>query len=316
MSHSSPFGPVHVLLNPASGGGTAGRRWRNVSRLAAEIFPGLILHHSDGPGSLTRIARVLAESGEPAVVIGAGGDGTSHEVLNGIAPASGAGPGRIRMGWLPLGSGNDLARAVGVPNDPRRALQSYRRMIEDRIDLGTVRFTDTDGAARALTFGNSLTFGLSAEVLERVGRANKRMGGRIAYFIGTARALLEQQEISFQLTVDGDQLAAEPARLVSITNGPSLGAGMRIAPMARLADGQLELLWIGGLSRIEALVLFPRVYFGSHLDHPRVRHRRIATMQVDAPRTLGFEVDGELYRGQPPFQVEVSPGRLSIVRPA
>src|SRR5262245_21014178 len=99
----SRLGPFHVLLNPASGGGAAGARWREAAAAASTTFPGFTLRQSEKAGDLKRFARELADSGEAATIIAAGGDGTSHEVLNGLLDPGGTGPGHARMGWLPLG---------------------------------------------------------------------------------------------------------------------------------------------------------------------------------------------------------------------
>lgn len=269
------------------------------------MFPGLVVHQSSAPGDLGRLARELAN--EECLVLAAGGDGTSHEVINGLIAGSDGLP-TAAIGWLPLGSGNDLARSLGVPLDGRAALERYRRWTGDTIDVGRVRHRDAAGTPVERIFGNSLTFGLSAEVLRLVER--KPLGGRLSYFLATLKTLATRPTTALALDgVDGR------FRLVSITNGTSIGAGMRITPAARLDDGELDLVTVGDLTRTAAALLFPRIYWGGHLPHRGVRSTRVTRLTVSAAAPLAFEADGELFLGTPPFDITVEPRRLRVARP-
>jgi diacylglycerol kinase (ATP) len=267
-----------------------------------------VIHSSAARGDLARAAKGLA--GEDALILATGGDGTSHEVINGLVGGTAAVP-TAAMGWLPLGSGNDLARSLGVPLDGPAALDRYQRWTGATIDVGRVRYRGAAGAPVERIFGNSLTFGLSAEVLRLVERTGKPLGGRLSYFLATLETLATTPATA--LALDGVEGLF---RLVSITNGTSIGAGMRITPAARLDDGQLDLVTVGDLTRPAAALLFPRIYWGGHLTHPGVRARPITRLTVSAAGPLAFEADGELFLGSPPFDITVEPSRLRVARPA
>ena len=296
---------LHVLLNPSSAGGASLRRWRSLEPLARELFPGHLVHSSRQAGELIRIAAELAPT--DGVLLAAGGDGTSHEVINGLAAGAHT---RAALGWLPLGSGNDLARAMSVPFDPRLALLSYREPIFDTIDLGRIEYRMIGGEPAHKVFGNSFTIGVSADVLRLVARLGKPLGGKASYFLATVLALAKHRLAP--VTIDGER---DHYRLVAISNGGSFGAGMRIIPTAVLDDGQLDLVTFGGISRIGTAALFPSIYWAGHLRHQAVRHRRGATVEIDADQPLAFEADGELFEGLPPFRITVLPSALRVARP-
>lgn len=303
---------VHVLLNPAGAGGAALERWRRIEGRARLLFPDLSLHRSQKPGDLRQIAGELASL--DALVLAAGGDGTSHEVVNGLldrrtASAALTAP-RATMGWLPLGSGNDLARSQGIPLDGRRALERYRRFDSALIDVGRLRYRDEQGGVVERVFGNSLTFGLSANVLALTAARGKPLGGRMSYFLATLWALARAP--AARLGIDG---AEESFRLVSITNGTCFGAGMRITPTACLDDGALDLLTVAAVPRLETALLFPRIYWGGHLRHRAVRHRHFRATTITASGPLAFEADGELFAGHSPFEIAVLPRALRVARP-
>ncbi len=303
---------IHVLLNPAGDRGRAGAHWDRLEPQARVRFPDLTVHRADHPGDVEARARGLAAAARPALLIAAGGDGTSNEVVNGLI-AAGPPPG-IVMGWLPLGSGNDLAQAAGTPRDPARAVASWNPARTRRIDVGRVRFRDRAGRRVERIFGNSLTVGLSTDVLEEVAR-QRTLRGRLGYLVAALMAIANGRARRLTIrSLDGAPLFEGPSLLVAFTNGARFGAGMRIAPSARLDDGQLDLVAVPNLGRFEALRIFPRIYRGGHLRSPRITHRAVASVVIDLDEPAPFEIDGELIAWvASPVEVGVLPSRLTIL---
>lgn len=300
--------PVHLLLNPASAGGRALRRWRRIAPDVRAALGPFELHLSRHPGDLADRAAGLA--GEDATVIAAGGDGTSHEVVSGLLrPAGNAAP-RAVLGWLPLGSGNDLARAAGVPRHIRPALRLLASAVPRPIDAGRLRCQDATGTPVEHVFGNSATFGLSAAVLRLVERYGKPLGGPLTYAAAAAAVLLREAPAELALAIEGEPPVSGRFLLASCTSGPTFGAGMRIAPGARIDDGRLDLVTVAAIARLRALALFPRVYRGGHLRHPAVRRRAVRAVAIITPGPSCFDLDGELRQGHPPFEIEVRAGAL------
>lgn len=302
--------PVHVLLNPVSGGGRSLRRWRRLeARARAQLAP-LHLHSSAGPGDLEATARSLR--GEEVVVVAAGGDGTSHEVVNGLVGDGTGPPPRAVLGWLPIGSGNDLARSAGVPRHASGALGLIAGREPSWIDVGRVRYRTGRGPATRI-FGNSLTVGLSGAVLDLVSRQRGWLRGNPAYGLAAVRALVTGRPTPLVVTADGRPAFHGSSWLVSITNGARFGAGMLAAPGARVDDGRLHLVTVAGMSRLEALLLFPRIYSGRHLGHPGVTRWSVLHAHIAHDGPLPLELDGELLPAVPPIEVDLVPQALAAI---
>jgi diacylglycerol kinase family enzyme len=301
--------PVHVLLNPASGGGRALRRWQQVESQAGDVLAPLAVQVSSRAGELEAIARALRDT--DTVVVAAGGDGTSHEVVNGLLGAPGSPPPRAILAWLPLGSGNDLARSAGVPGRTGAGLELIRRRPTRPIDAGRISYRGPAGPATRV-FGNSLTAGLSGQVLDRVSRGGIG-GGRAAYGVAAVRALIGGQPPPIAGEADGQAVFDASTWLVSITNGAYFGAGMLAAPGARIDDGRLHLVTVDPLSRLRALALFPRVYGGHHLSHPAVTRHAMVRARITSARPLDLEIDGERLTVSSPIEVTLLRAALTAV---
>ncbi len=304
--------PVYVLLNPASGNGRAGRRWRQLESRARAIFPNLTVLPSTAPGELRTQAASIARRGEAALVLAAGGDGTSHEVVNGLVDAGFDHP--TAMGWIPIGSGNDLARSAGVPMGRPACIEAYRQRMSTRIDVGMIEYRTRSDAPARRAFGNSFTLGLTVEVLERVRRAGKALGG-LSYSLAAVAAIVGQPPLRIRTVLDDDPTDLGDLRLLSITNGRTFGAGMQITPGARFDDGMFDAVWLRWLPALPAMGLFPKIFWGGHLTHPRVSHRPVRRLELPGQAPLAFEADGELIEARGPLRVELVPLGLGVVRP-
>ncbi|MGE0552877.1 MAG: diacylglycerol kinase family protein [Gemmatimonadales bacterium] len=305
--------PVHLLLNPAAAGGRAGRRFRRLApALEAGLGDRLVVHRSPRPGALRELAAGLAR--EPGTVVAAGGDGTSGEVIGGLATA-----GRelvARLWWLPLGSGNDLARTLGARDGAADFLVQVDAPATRAIDLGRLIDRGPDGGERIRLFGNSLALGLPPEVLLATERYGKPLGGALSYAVAAVLTLLRHRPIVLGLDHEGAPASEAPYRLIAVSNGGRFGGGMRIAPEARLDDGLLDLVTVGPIPRLEAVTVFPSVYRGRHLSHPAIALRRIERLEISGRGVLPLELDGECDTVSLPCRVEVVPGALRVAHPA
>jgi diacylglycerol kinase (ATP) len=278
---------AHLVLNPAADGGRAGRRRAGISEVleAGGVRP--VWHVTEGTGNAYEIVRGLPD-GAPAVAVG--GDGTVHEVA-----AACAGTGRS-MGILPVGTGNDYVKALGIGGDLRRALGA---LLE-----GKVRVVDA-GEVNGVPFNNGLGIGFDAEVAEGVAAAPSYLGGpgRYAWCHGAT------------LRLDGERTVEAETILVAVALGTTYGSMFRLAPDAVLDDGLFEVVWSEEVSRTEVLRLIPSALWGNLTDKKKVHVARAREVEVELSEPVPAHVDGEMLSPTREFRARVLPGALRVIVP-
>jgi diacylglycerol kinase (ATP) len=284
---------VPLLVNLASGG--AGRRL-GLARLRAA--PGLEVVVTRGAEELRQCVRRAVLEGRTRILI-AGGDGTQHLAIQELAGSGCA------LGIVPIGSGNDLARALGLPRDVPAAVRHALAATPRTIDLGEVAGRRFAGAA---------SFGLDAEVARR---ARERAGagrGRWIYPWIALRALATFRPPEVRVDHDGGRFTG-PVLLVAVANSPCYGGGMRIAPGATLDDGWLDLVLVRAMPRLRALALLPGLYRGRHVRHPAVQIVRVRRATITCAQSLPIFGDGEPLGEAGPrgITIGVAPGALRVL---
>lgn len=302
---------VLAIVNPRSRGGATARRWPAVeAKLRAALGP-LEVEATRGPRDAERIAREGVRAGVELLVV-AGGDGTLSETAAGLL---GAGLGRYaEIAPLPLGTGGDFVRGLGLPADVDAAIARIAGGRARRIDAGRIALHDRRGAPATTWFLNIASAGISGLVTELVNQAPKTLGGRASFLIGTLRGIARWRAAPMRVRIDGEIAHEGPLDLVSVANGSYFGGGMRIAPEARADDGAFDVVWIRGSSRTKLLRQLPRLYDGSHVALPEVFVRRGTRVELEplAPDTeVCIEVDGEPI-GRLPACFELLPGALAL----
>lgn len=283
-----------VILNPAAGRGRGIRKWQRVAPLFADAH----VVETEQPGDAEWLAREASESAH--VVVAAGGDGTISEVANGLVGT------QAHLGILPLGTGNDLARTLGIGLDIHRAADIVLSGTPRAIDL--YRWTSGSRTGYGI---NVAGCGFDATVAHRINTGYRRLGGTAAYLAAVVDCLWRYRPVPLQLRVD-EQTHEATGMLVAIGNGQSYGGGMRVAPLAQVDDGELDVVMVEGMGRAEFLRNSPRVFRGTHLSHPRVRHYRSRHVEVNGPDGTPVLVDGELV-GTLPLRIDVMPAAMTIV---
>jgi diacylglycerol kinase (ATP) len=226
--------------------------------------------------------RNARAGGFDAVVL-VGGDGTVHEALPAVAAEG------LPLGIVPSGRGNDFARNLGLPLDPRANLFLNPDPARRRVDLPSV-----NGAP----FGSIACVGFDAEVnrLARDGRGY--FGGTLGYLVCVLRALPDFRPFEVEIRVDGRVWSGE-ILMLAVANGACYGGGMRIAPRAIMDDGRLDVCVIEPLPKLELLRSFPRVFRGTHTTHPRVTMYSAPSVAVCTAEPHEIFADGE-YAGTTP----------------
>jgi len=304
------------IVNPVAGNGKGRKVWHRLELiLQRDHIPYEVLV-TTGPRDAIELAARSAKL-HPLAIVAVGGDGTLHEVAQGLSEQASSCP----VAYIPAGSGNDFARALRIQFEPEEAL---RRLME------TLASTSGDHAPRSpfdmLRFGdiwaiNSLGAGLDGFVIKLTLEAKykrwlNRIGlGSLVYPLTLLRALLKYRPGTAVVTVDGRRMRFDKLWFCAVTNISYFGGGMRIVPDARPDDGTADVCIVSGISRLGLLFAFPRVYKGTHTSLKAVTFLRGRSVRVESDKPLVIQADGE-YAGETPAIMELVPGHLQVVRPA
>jgi YegS/Rv2252/BmrU family lipid kinase len=303
-----------LVVNPASRAGATERRFAVIERELRAALGDYDAAWTKGPRDAVRIAREAATAGYGRLLVG-GGDGTASEIATGLL---GAGSNEdVTLGFLPLGTGGDLLRTLGVPRALGGALEILRAGKTREIDAGRLDYRDDDGLPASTFFVNETSVGLAGLVAQLVTRGTKALGATGSFLLGTVRAIVRHQPYAARVRVDG-QLAHEGALvLATASNGRYFGGGMQVAPNASLDDGLFHSVIIPGMPTPELLVRLPSLYSGHHLTAPGVRELRGRVLEVEplgAALPQRFECDGEPL-GTTPLRAQIVPRALRVIAP-
>jgi len=315
-----------VVVNPTADRGHADRAGvRTLARLREHGHDVRELSGTSFDDALGR-ARAAVTHGLDALVV-VGGDGMVHLGANACAGTT------TPLGIVAAGSGNDYARALGLP---LRDVDAAVRVLLGALDAGArvvdaARVTSDDPAEEPRWFCGVLSAGLDAAVNARANRM-RRPRGRARYAVAALQELARFRPFGYRITIESRTGTAagpapdapvasvwdSPGTLVAVANGPAIGGGIRIAPDALVDDGDLDLVLAGPLSRHGALRVFPLTYAGKHVGHPVVDVRRVVRVRLEptdqgVPPPPAF-ADGELI-GPLPREVRVVPGALHVLAP-
>jgi YegS/Rv2252/BmrU family lipid kinase len=296
---------MYVIFNPTAARGAAERRLHQVQRLLdgrAEF------HSTEGPGHAEELAHAAALAGHPTVVA-AGGDGTVHEVANGVLRANQP---SVGFGVIPFGSGNDYASALQVPRDVRHVCSSLLSETTRLVDVGEV----CDERGRKRFFVNTLGMGLSGAVSwESLGI--KRLRGLALYSVAVLRAIWKHfHAIDAVLTIDA-QRHEWPILYMALGVGQREGGGFVIAPNAKLDDGLFDYLHAGRVSRLQALRYVPQLLRGGVSSNDSVlRTGQCQRLLVESSQPLLAHLDGEMFArpgdGVQRLEIQMLPRRLQV----
>ncbi len=289
-----PRRDVVVLTNPTAGKGRAARVREGVlPQLRAEGWRIRTVEGRDADEALD-LARAAVDEG-PDALLACGGDGLVNLALQAVAG------GDVPLGIVPAGTGNDAARAIGMPvGDPVAVARHLLAWRERPMDLART-------AGRY--FACVLAAGFDAVVNERA-NAMTWPRGQMRYHLATLAELRVFEPRRYVLDLDGTPRSLD-AMLVAVGNGPSFGGGLRITHGALLDDGLLDVVVIKPLSRADLVRTYPKLFHGTHVHHPQYEHHRVRTVTVAAPGIVGY-ADGERF-GALPLTVECVPGAVRVL---
>ena len=282
-----------LLVNPTSGKGKFALHSAEVARrLMSGGYDVTVLQGVDAADAADLGRAAVADGCD--VLVAMGGDGMVHLALQVVSGTS------TRLGIIPTGTGNDVARYLELPRaDPLAAA--------DVIVAGNTRRIDLASTGPAV-FGTVLASGFDSLVNERANSMHWPKG-QMRYNLATLAELRVFKPLPYTLELDGQRMQLE-AMLVAVGNGPSYGGGLRMCEGALLDDGMLDVVIIKPMSKFELLRVYPRLFKGTHVTHPAYQHHRVRTASVAAPGIVGY-ADGERL-GPLPITVEALPAAVTV----
>lgn len=297
---------VRLIVNPAAGGGRAGRCEPAATHALARRGVDVRASHTRSLEHARELAGEAADAGETVVALG--GDGLIGAIADELCHHAGA-----TLGVIPGGRGNDLARVLGIPEDPEGAAEVIAAGHTRAIDLGLVGSDAQGGPERA--FVGIASVGFDSEANRIANEAPSWLGG-LVYAYGALRALARWQPVRFVLELDPP---SEPRAFTGFTvgaaNSKCYGGGMRAAPGALLDDGLLEVMVLESVGKLAFLTrILPKVFSGRHVEDPTVQIFAARSVRISAERPFTVYADGDPI-GELPVTVRALQGAITMLLP-
>lgn len=294
--------PATLIVNPNAGRGRAGRLLGAIRNTFAESGVELRTIESRGPGDVEQQVREVAANRERAVIV-AGGDGTINEAVNGVLATGG----ETALGVVPIGTGNDFAKAASIPLHWEHAAA----LLADRLQsTGQARPVDA-GRCNGRYFANVAGIGFDAEVSAVAAKSRAPLGDAV-YLLALFRTLGRLAPHALDVSLDGESAAGD-FTLVSFCNGPWAGGMFQFAPAAENDDGLLDVVCVDAIRRRRIVTLLPKLLRGTHLSEPEVLVRLVRSCRIEAAEPLAWHIDGEVQEPAARFEVELLPGALRLL---
>ena len=296
---TSPFGPMTLICNARSGRGGVGKALPEVRSHLEERGLEYEVRHTERRGHATEIARAALENGS-RFLVAVGGDGTVHEVVNGMIAEDRAIKPDAVLGVVAAGTGSDFIKTFGIPAMPGHAVAHLDGPESFTIDIGKITYQQ-DGVEVVRYFPNIAEAGLGAAVVARAERLPRWLGPTVYFF---AFWLTIRKHKKVDVVVDlVDRKFEGPINNLVVANGQFFGGGMKIAPKAAPTDGLLD-IQIESVSKREAIAIVPKIYKGEHVPHPDIKEAKRVRCSITSERPLPIEADGEVL-GTTPATFEV-----------
>lgn len=295
---------IYFIINPQAKNGYSLKVWAEVEKRIRLTEHSFVAYFTEHPGHATRLAETIRNVESESIIVVIGGDGTLHEVINGVADAD-----NIPVGFIPAGSGNDFSRGYQVPKDPILALElllEQMNRVPEYVDIGEI--TQTQG--KKTFFINNMGTGFDALITKEAnGSAFKKVLNRFslgnliyAYFV--IKKLFSYKCTKVTITIDGKKHEFTKTWFVTVSNQPYYGGGMKISPNASVLDGILNVTVVNHLSRMKFLMVFITVFWGGHVRFKEVSNFIGKNITIDTEDKLYVHADGE-YIGETPLDIRV-----------
>jgi YegS/Rv2252/BmrU family lipid kinase len=312
-----------LIVNPRSGGGKTGKIFDAMRAPLERALGPIDVAFTERGRHAVELAREAAVAGR-GVVVAVGGDGTIHEVVNGLMlarDAAGPGANATKMGVIGQGTGGDFRRTLGLEHRLDRYAAAIAGGKTKRVDVGRASFRGHDGAPARSFFVNILSAGIGGVVDQLVAEAGRGLGGTLTYYTASVRGLLKSAigdcSCTYSLGGGEEKVVTHRTRNIAVCNGRFFGSGMKVGPMADPDDGVFDVVSLGDAGRLRfAIDSTTRIYTGDHIGTKGVIHFRCDKVHIElrnpqvSSRFL-LDVDGEPL-GELPVTIEIARGALRL----
>ncbi|MPZ72919.1 MAG: YegS/Rv2252/BmrU family lipid kinase [Nitriliruptorales bacterium] len=304
---SSPHGPMRLIVNPRAGRGIVGKTMPELTDALRGQGLQFDVVETKGARQASQAATEALRHGI-RYLVAVGGDGTVHEVVNGMFDGTEAIAPDAVLGVAAAGSGCDFVRTFGLDRKPKVIAKHLAGDATMDIDVGVVEYADLDGKPASSLFANIAEVGYGAEVVRRAERY-PRWFGRLRYLIGAYSAIMRTPRPETTVTVDHTSKTVPLVELV-VANCQFFGGAMKVAPRALPDDGKFNVqLYTGQRSQVFTLTM--KIYRGEHLPHPDITEYQSSTVSLTPDPALLVEADGEVL-GTTPAQFRLLPRALRL----
>lgn len=299
------------IVNPAAKNGKAIKVWRKLEKNLLKQSVEYKVYFTKGQKDAVQYVKsYLENTKEPVTFVAVGGDGTIHEVINGIYTFQ-----HGIIGYIPAGSGNDFGRGFPIPSNPMKWFSSkeIHKLKKKWFDLGVF-----NGGRGSGVFINNLGMGFDAKVATQVNRSkvkhflNRLSLGKLAYVYFLIKELFLFKPGTLTVKVDGKTEQFHRAWFATVCNQPYFGGGMKLSPESKPDDGELEVVVVHNISRYKILFLFMTVFWGGHTKLKEVAILKGKDIRIEGEKGLPVHADGE-YIGEGPIQISANRGSVPII---
>lgn len=299
-------GPIHILVNSRAGGGRSAAALPRVKTLLGQQGITARFHSPQSAPEMESAAKQAIADGAK-VLLAMGGDGTLQVLANAAAGSD------VVLGILPTGGGNDFAAALGLPKDPVAAAGAILEGAVKRVDLARAR--TADGRERLYCGGGGA--GLDAAAARYATEVYGSMRGRSRYLLSALSALRNYSTFTIRAEFPGSATGAIESRILvaAALNTPSYGAGLKLAPAARIDDGLLDFVVVKDLTRTEVAGVVFHWALRGELRTQRIECWKVQRVRIAADKPCQFHGDGEIL-GPLPVDIEVVPQAIQILVPS
>jgi YegS/Rv2252/BmrU family lipid kinase len=301
---------MRLIVNPRAGRGVVERALPRVLEILGAEGLAHTVALTSGPSEATELARAAIHDGV-RFIVAMGGDGTVHEVVNGMMADDGPSDPEAVLGVVPSGSGCDLARTFGIRQDPVEAARGLAgKTVWGKLDIGRVRYRTAEGSDARRWFVNIAEAGIGAAVVEAAAKMPRWLGGR-AYRLAALKGILGFRPQEASLLMNGRKARGTrldtpfeettyggTVTMIVVANCQFFGGGLRVAPRAIPSDGAFDIV-VGEGTKMEALTALRKMPLGTHVPAPTMMEFLADRVELNGTEPMRIEADGELLGSTP-----------------